>query len=57
MKMIGLVVLVLGALVSFGAAPVVSRLKKREATEKEILNTKLSGLLVAAIGLVFVLIG
>lgn len=57
MKIIGLILLAVGALLSFGAGFLMSRLRKRETTEKEVLNTKLSGLLVAAIGFVLVMLG
>ncbi len=56
MKIIGLILLALGAFVSFGASFLVSKLKKREATDKEIVSTKLWGLLCAAAGLVIVLL-
>ncbi|MBP3447605.1 MAG: hypothetical protein J6K51_01115 [Clostridia bacterium] len=56
MKIVGLVILAAGALISFGASLFVSRMKKRDATEKEILHSKLVGLLVAAIGLVVVMV-
>lgn len=56
MKIIGLVLLALGAFVSFGANLLVSKLKKRDATDKEVLSTKLVGLLLAAAGLVLVLL-
>lgn len=57
MKIIGLILLAVGALLSFGANFTVSHLKKREATQKEVLNTKLWGLLLAAIGFVLVMLG
>ena len=56
MKIIGLVLLALGAFVSFGANLLVSKLKKRDATDKEVLSTKLVGLLLAAAGLILVLL-
>ena len=56
MKIIGLVLLALGAFVSFGANLLASKLKKRDATDKEVLSTKLVGLLLAAAGLVLVLL-
>ncbi|MBQ7950115.1 MAG: hypothetical protein IJ278_00125 [Clostridia bacterium] len=56
MKIIGLILLAAGAFVSFGASFLVSKLKKRDATEQEIVSTKLVGLLFAAAGLVIVLL-
>ncbi len=56
MKIIGLILLAVGAFVSFGASFLVSKLKKRDATEQEIVSTKLVGLLFAAVGLVIVLL-
>ena len=52
MKIIGLLLLMLGAFLSFGASLLVTKIKKREATDQEVLNTKLWGLLLAAVGLV-----
>lgn len=55
MKIFGLILLILGALFSFCASFLVTKItKKEEATDKEILNTKLLGLLIAAVGLVVV---
>ncbi len=57
MKIFGLILLILGALCSFCAAFLVTKItKKEEAADKELLSTKLLGLLIAAIGLVLVFI-
>ena len=58
MKILGLVIVILGAVFSFAAAPLVRLIKKtEEASEKEIVNTKLLGLLIAVIGLAIVFLG
>ena len=50
--------MILGAVFSFAAAPLVRLIKKtEEASEKEIVNTKLLGLLIAVIGLAIVFLG
>lgn len=58
MKILGLVLLMIGALFSFCASFLVTKITKKEsATDGEILNTKLLGLLIAAVGLVIVFLG
>ncbi len=58
MKILGLVIVILGALFSFLASWLVKVVKKTdEASDKEILNTKLLGLLIAVIGILFVFFG
>lgn len=56
MKIVGLLLLILGAMLSFCASFFATKIKKREATDKEVLNAKLLGLFVAAVGLVIVFI-
>lgn len=58
MKIAGLILLVIGALFSFGASLLVKLVtKQEEPSEQNILNTKLFGLLVAAGGLLLVFLG
>ena len=52
---LGLCVMVLGAIVCFFAVPIKNRLSGRENTEEQALPIKLAGLALAAAGLIIVI--
>ncbi|MCH5187689.1 MAG: hypothetical protein J1F63_04745 [Oscillospiraceae bacterium] len=52
---LGLCIMVLGAIVCFGARPIMNKLTGRENTEEEFLPAKIVGLIMAAAGLIIVI--
>ncbi len=58
MKIPGLIVIILGGILSYGAKKWIQLVRKTDdVSEQEVLNTKLVGLLLAALGLILVFIG
>lgn len=52
MKILGLVILAIGAVVCFLSEKLIVRITKKEVTDSQILTNKLWGLLIAAVGMI-----
>lgn len=58
MKILGMIILVIGAVFSFGASKWLRLIRRTdEVSDQEYLVTKLLGLLIAVMGMIFVFFG
>ena len=55
-KIISLAVLAVGAILCYGAKPFIKKVLKKEADDKSVAQVKLSGFLVAVVGVVLLFI-